>query len=106
MNLEGLQIFSHEVSGYKPQVDFNTCALRFSMHQICIFRTTSPILTTILKQTKSSFSFQEAVRCFLQAMMKSHTIQYATGLEKGKYTSQICTWHIAFYDARQQARSH
>ena len=24
MNLEGLQIFSHEVSGYKPQVDFNT----------------------------------------------------------------------------------
>lgn len=96
MNLEGLQIFLTKYPVINHRSILIHGALRFSMHQICIFRTTSPILTTILKQTKSSFSFQEAVRCFLQAMMKSHTIQYATGSKKGKYTMSNLAHGIRF----------
>lgn len=96
MNLEGLQIFSHEVSGYKPQVDFNTWRVALLNASDMYLPNNITYLTTILKQTKSSFSFQEAVRCFLQAMMKSHTIQYATGSKKGKYTMSNLAHGIRF----------
>ena len=105
MNLEGLQIFSHEVSGYKPQVDFNTW-------RVALLNASDMYLPNNITYFDNHLETDEVFillsgSCAL-LLAGNDEKPHDMPLARRRESIQCQIWHMAyaFYDARQQARSH
>lgn len=106
MNLEGLQIFSHEVSGYKPQVDFNTWRVALLNASDMYLPNNITYFDNHLETDEVFILLSGSCALLLAGNDEKPHDTVCHWLEEESIQCQI--WHMAyaFYDARQQARSH
>lgn len=96
MNLEGLQIFSHEVSGYKPQVDFNTWRVALLNASDMYLPNNITYFDNHLETDEVFILLSGSCALLLAGNDEKPHVQYATGSKKGKYTMSNLAHGIRF----------